>query len=288
MPQIQAPMLAQSFDPDKCKFPLAATPKLDGIRCLKVNGEFLSRSFKKIRNTHIYGILQSLNLPDGVDGELIVGNSFNETSSAVMSIKGEPNFTYYIFDYVDSVEDYILPYLKRVEQLVLRTPNSPYISLVLPEIVYDLQDLYSYKESLSSEYEGVILRDPESLYEFKRSKALLKVKDFIDDEATIIGFIEKMSNKNPQQFDNFGYSKRSASKEGLVGTNTLGSILVKDSKGREFKIGSGFDDRLRLEIWKNQDNLLGKLVKFKYMTHGTKSLPRHPIFLGFRHPEDLS
>ena len=38
--------------------------------------------------------------------------------------------------------------------------------------------------------EGVMLRQPEALYENKRSKNLQKVKTFHDDEAEIIGYTE--------------------------------------------------------------------------------------------------
>ena len=33
-----------------------------------------------------------------------------------------------------------------------------------------------------------MLRDPESFYENRRSKSLLKVKTFYDDEATVLGY----------------------------------------------------------------------------------------------------
>ena len=281
---IKAPMLAQNFVPDKHKFPLAATPKIDGIRCLKIDGKFLSRSFKPIRNKYICTTLESLDLPDGVDGELVVKNNFHLTTSGVMSVDGEPDFKYCVFDYVYSES---ATYIQRIEQLCLYAPTSPHIEIILPEILYSLEDLYSYKDTLPDYYEGVILRDPDSLYECKRSKNLLKVKDFFDAEATVIGFAEKMTNQNPQQLDNFGHKKRSASKQGLVGAQTLGSLVVQDDLGREFKIGSGLDDAMRKEIWSNQSKYLGSLVKYKYMAHGVKSLPRHPIFLGFRDPSDL-
>lgn len=43
------------------------------------------------------------------------------------------------------------------------------------------------KKVLEKEGEGLMLRVPDSLYERKRSNTLLKVKVFLDEEATIIG-----------------------------------------------------------------------------------------------------
>jgi DNA ligase-1 len=38
------------------------------------------------------------------------------------------------------------------------------------------------------EGEGLMLRDPDSLYENRRSSSLLKVKTFYDDEAEVLGY----------------------------------------------------------------------------------------------------
>jgi DNA ligase-1 len=38
------------------------------------------------------------------------------------------------------------------------------------------------------EGEGLMLRDPDSKYENRRSKSLLKVKTFHDDEAEVLGY----------------------------------------------------------------------------------------------------
>ncbi len=42
--------------------------------------------------------------------------------------------------------------------------------------------------------EGIMLRVPEAGYEHKRSKNLLKVKVFLDEEATIVGYQEGKGN----------------------------------------------------------------------------------------------
>ena len=60
------PMLAATVaDRSKLRFPYLASPKLDGIRCLVLNGEVLSRSFKPIRNRFIQVQLKRLPDTDG-------------------------------------------------------------------------------------------------------------------------------------------------------------------------------------------------------------------------------
>ena len=40
------------------------------------------------------------------------------------------------------------------------------------------------------------------------------------------------------------------------------------------------------ELWNN--NPIGKIIKYKYFPVGQKDKPRFPIFLSFRHPNDIS
>ena len=70
MSLITKPLLAVAADLEKIEFPVWATPKIDGIRCLKINGQVVSRNFKPIPNHHIRTTLEQI-LPDGIDGEII-------------------------------------------------------------------------------------------------------------------------------------------------------------------------------------------------------------------------
>lgn len=105
---IKKPLLAGKFDPEHPNYPYIATPKIDGIRFIMVNGVALSRSFKPIRNNHVQSLLQK-HLPDGIDGELTSGNNFQDSTSAIMRIDGEPEFKVWIFDYVNPNNEHILP-----------------------------------------------------------------------------------------------------------------------------------------------------------------------------------
>jgi len=289
--KIQKPLLAGKFDSEKAKFPYAATPKIDGIRFLMVGGAALTRSFKPIRNEYLQKILSS-NLPDGIDGELTSGSTFQECSS-IMRIKGEPDFKVWIFDFVNPKGE-VKPYKERMDELrKFENFNIPSYEILFPTIVSNQEQIdHLMINNLNAGYEGLMLRDPNGIYKFGRSSVkeniLLKIKEFMDDEAEIIAFREKMVNTNEGLKDNFGRTKRSSCQDGLKPSGTLGGFILRNSEGLEFSCGSGLNDALRDEIWKNQSKYLGKLVKYKYMSKGIKDLPRHPVFIGFRDETDLS
>ena len=98
---ITKPMLAGKCEQmTNLQFPVLATPKLDGIRCLKIGGRALTRSFKPISNRFTREWIEA-NLPDGLDGELMVAHaSFNETAGHIGRHDGEPDFRFHIFDFV--------------------------------------------------------------------------------------------------------------------------------------------------------------------------------------------
>jgi DNA ligase-1 len=285
------PMLACEFNKSKAKYPYLATPKIDGIRCLIRDGKAVSRSLKPIRNKYISECLS--NLPDGLDGELTSGDSFQSSTSSIMSVDGQPDFTYWVFDFVDDPQ---VSYTDRVNRLISYAESNKlpdFVRVLVPVLIITELDLENYTNFvLIQGYEGVILRSLNSPYKFGRSTVkenyLLKVKTFVDSEAIITGFQEKLANNNPQEINALGYSERSSCKNNLVQTGTLGSLLVKDKvSGVSFKIGTGFDDELRQHIWDNQSQFMNFIVKYKYMPHGEKDKPRHPTFLGFRDKDDL-
>ena len=44
---------------------------------------------------------------------------------------------------------------------------------------------------------------------------------------------------------------------------------------------------MRMEIWSNQEKYLNQIIKYKYFSVGVKDKPRHPVFQGFRHLDDM-
>jgi DNA ligase-1 len=281
---IQKPMLAVAIeDVNQLKYPLMCSPKLDGIRCLIVNGRPLSRKFKDIPNKHIRESLQRDLQGLTLDGELMLdGKPFNEISSAVMSEDGKPDFSYRVFDYI-SVSDKE-PFQQRFQKLLeLKLPS--YCKVVEHAVIKSATELIEYEAScLAASYEGVMVRSLASPYKNGRSTLregfLLKLKQFSDSEA---------HNNNEATVDELGHTKRSTHKENMIPAGTLGAFVVRDvHTNMEFRVATGLDDVLRKQIWLNRDQYLNRLIKYKYQPSGMKDLPRFPVFIGFRDERDMS
>ena len=293
MNTITKPMLAGKCEqPEALNFPVLATPKLDGIRCLKIRGLALTRSFKPISNTFAREWIEA-NLPDGVDGELMLrGGTFNATTSAIGRESGEPDFVFHVFDYVS--EDTDVPYACRMQELA-RLPEWEHVAKVLPVEIKNAEELAAFEERcLAERYEGVMVRDPAGPYKCGRSTEreglLLKIKRFEDAEAEVLEAYEGMSNHNEAERDAFGRTKRSLSKAGMVGRGELGGFIVRVVEtGVEFRLGynhvvGGID---RVSLWERRETLAGKLVKFRHQPSGAKDAPRFPKFVGWREAWDL-
>lgn len=291
--QISKPMLAGKCEQmSNLRFPVLATPKLDGIRCLKIGGRALTRSFKPISNAFTREWIEA-NLPDGLDGELLVnGTTFSETAGHIGRHEGEPDFRFHVFDYVNEGVD--VPYACRMQELA-RLPEFERVQKVLPEEMRSLDQLAAYEERCIAEgYEGVMVRTPDSPYKCGRSTEregwLLKIKRFEDAEAIVLDTYEGLTNNNPAEKDAFGRTKRSSSMENKVGRGELGGFIVRHvGTNVEFRLGynhvlGGID---RVLLWQQRHTLPGKLIKFMHQPSGAKEAPRFPKFIGFREPWDL-
>lgn len=298
-------MLAETVDDvNSIKYPVMASPKLDGIRCLIVNGKALTRKFKPIPNNHIRTTLEKAFKvwTCWFDGELMIpGATFNETQSAIMAVEGKPTFEYHIFDKASEITGegfenryyYLTGWFDR--HSYSKTIIAKYCRRVPHHVICSAEELLELEaEYLSEGYEGLMVRSLGGPYKCGRSTKkegyLLKLKRFADSEAKIIGFEEKMHNNNSKEVNELGLTKRSSKKENLVSSGQLGAFVVKDIvTGVEFSIGTGdgLTQEIRQEVWENQDKYLGKLVKYKYQPSGAKDKPRFPVWLGFRHEDDL-
>jgi DNA ligase-1 len=303
MVQIEQPMLSGKVqDIHKLTYPVMVSPKLDGIRCVIVNGRALSRNFKPIANLFIRKWLETyLSKMDGLDGELMVrGADFADVSSGVMRSSGEPDFYYNVFDWLrdDPTEPFHqrYDYLKDiVDNLSLNEPWKGRLVLVPHYVVMNPEELTAYEEKfLAAGYEGIMVRDIMGPYKFGRSSDeegyLLKLKRFVDSEAVVLSIEPQMRNDNEATEDALGRSKRSKVQSGLVATDKLGSFHVRDlTSGIEFDVGTGkgLTEERRKQFWRDRAHLIGKTIKYKSQPHGAKDAPRFPIWIGFRDPRDM-
>lgn len=284
------PMLATDAVFEKLRFPLLASPKLDGIRAVVRDGVVFSRSNKPIPNKYVQ-MLFSHNTY--LDGELIVGDPtsktvYNDTVSGVMSADGEPHVRFYAFDHLGP-EAYNVR--RRRLKSYIDEIGPVRVQLHEQETIGSLDELFEYEQTCLTEgYEGLILRDPQSPYKQGRSTVnegyLLKLKRMKTDEAVIVGFIEREHNGNVAAINELGQTKRSSHKANKSGRGDLGALICRLGDV-EFNIGTGFTDTERAAIWANKDKYLGKLVSFNHFPIGSYDKPRHPSFKGLRNPIDL-
>lgn len=273
------------------KYPVLASPKYDGIRCLIIDGEPMSRKLLAIPNRHIRKVIKAANLP-ALDGELIVKGTFQAVTSAVMSEDGKPDFEYHVFD---TFLDPKVPFTARIEAVAefVRAAKLPWLKVVTHATLYSADDLVRYEATCVDEkgFEGVMLRSPDGPYKFGRSTEreayLLKVKRFTQEEAEVIGFEELETNLNAATTDNLGHTKRSSAKAGKKGVGALGSFIVKNAHGI-FNVGTGMDAKQRADYWQRREALLGEFITFKYNKAGMKDVPRFPVFIAIRDKRDMS
>lgn len=283
----------------EAQLPLLGSPKLDGIRCLvhPLHGA-VSRRFKPIPNDYIRETLKEF-CPTGMDGELVTYDvdgtvkDFNEIQGDVMRKEGRPQFRFLIFD---DFSDSEMPFALRISDAETKTLNAGCSKLRFIEhhMVKTMEELNEFtQQCLDLQYEGAMFRSPTGVYKEGRSTVkqcwLIKRKAFEDAEGVIVGIEELMINNAPEKRDAAGGTDRSTAKEHLVRGNTMGALSLMTKWG-ELRVGSGFSDEQRKELWDTRNDigkrLFGKVVTFTYQPFGMGEKPRFPTFKGFRHLDD--
>jgi DNA ligase-1 len=277
-----------------------ASYKLDGIRATVMNGQLISRSGKLIRSQRAQELFAIPQL-EGVDGELIIGlptgnDVFKRTVSGIMTTDASVIPWFHAFDIVRNEmtfeERQKFLYDKARDAKVLYHTSFRLVPVEQFRIEC-LPDLISLEQAaVEKGYEGLIVRSPTSNYKFGRSTekegGMGKLKRWEDAEGVVTGFEEMLHNDNPATVDARGYQVRSSHKENKSGLAMMGRVIINDLKyGWEVRVGSGFNHDERREIWMNPQNYMGRILKYKFLPHGTDKVARHPVFVGWRHKEDM-
>jgi DNA ligase-1 len=244
--------------------------KIDGARCIAIvdnNGDttFYSRTGKEFDTLGVVrNGIKNLGVADVVfDGELcLVDEDGNEDFQGVMKqLKKKdhtiPNPSFKIFDMITHDEFYSKkgeknrPYSIRYNNLreVMRDNSCTCLSVLGQELIKD-DDHFAEWTKRGNDYgwEGVMLRADEP-YKGKRSKDLLKVKKFFDDEYEVID----------TEMGPFRYVKNNAECE-----ETMLSCVTIKHKDHLVRVGSGFTIEQRQEFYKNPSNILGKIIQVQY------------------------
>ena len=265
----------------------ALTKKIDGGRIIAIreNGEvsFYTRAGQKYEGLVDLAAELFTTFPDGIvlDGEITLlanplGLSSKDQYKQTMKITrkdGEKHGVKMLVFDILTVEEFKTQtcehtYDERRNLLegLFGTTKRTYFEL-LP-VLYrgkDTTEITKYLEELTSAgEEGVMINICDALYEFKRTTNLLKVKKMNTLDLEIVGVEEG---------------------EGRL-AGTLGAIHVRYRDGNIVKVGSGFSDWHRNEIWQNQIYYIGKIVEIQYFEEtkndkGGVSL-RFPIFKDIR------
>ena len=288
-PQVQLALAKE----DRAEFELSYySRKFDGKRQWIKNKIPYSRSNKQCSIPPIKHILDQLDLLPlfvhscVLDGECLYFENGVENFQKGISLcqkdnrtEGCENICYVIFDIIPK-EQFMakIPYVEfkteyeHLLELVDETKESPCYSLLptaAPNIFVARQDTDMSKLAqlmTENNWEGLMCRDGNSPYEYKRTNKLLKIKQMHDTEVVLTSMEE-------------GTGKHAG---------RLGAFHA-NYKGYDLKIGSGFTDEQREEYWNNKDLYIGKTVKVQYFEEttnqqGEESL-RFPVFLCFRNPD---
>lgn len=299
------PMLAPSKpvsaeQVDLSRGPVWISPKLDGVRNLQMNSVSKSRKLIDFPNKYTQRLFADP-LLDGLDGELLVGNptapnAIQATTSGVMSINGTPDVRYYLFDCWDSPNEGFLVRKAYVRRKFMAAKRRGFPVVLVPQILCHTQEEVSFVigENYERGFEGSMIRSYDDPYKYNRCTEkqgwLLKVKEFRDSEAIILGFEEMQNNNNEATVDELGLTKRSTHKANKVAAGTLGKMFGKDiHTGVDVVIGPGKMTAAEKHfVWNNQKQFLNKISKYRYSPYGVKDLPRFPRHIVWRDPMDIS
>lgn len=231
--------------------------KLDGIRGRWTGKEMLTKGGNKI-NIPQYFINNFPPFP--LDGEIWGGRqTFEKTSSIIKTSsydKGWDKLQYGIFDAPE--QDVIIEdRLEKAKKWFAAHPSE--YAFIIPQ--HKLSNKEELAEKLSEIErlggEGIIVVKRGSIYTNGRSVDILKVKNFEDAEAIVIGYTP---GKGKHQ-------------------GKMGSLIVELVKDRKivFKIGTGFSDDVR-----ESPPPIGAMVTFKYTGNYISGIPKFPSYVRVR------
>jgi DNA ligase-1 len=248
-------LLAESWDNALDLAGWWMSEKLDGVRAYWDGQQFLSRQGNLYHAPDWF----AEGLPDvPLDGELWIDRkAFQRTVSIVRRQDKSDHWKsvrFLVFDAPAAGG----PFEERIDFLKegIRDWDNSFLLLhehALCRDIGHLREELARVEALGGE--GLMLRQPGSMYTAGRSATLLKVKRFHDAEAEVIGH---EPGKGRHQ-------------------GRLGALSVRLPSGKEFSVGTGLSDRQR-----ENPPPLGSVIQFRYQELSDAGVPRFPSYVGLR------
>lgn len=281
--------------------------KLDGARLLtildvtKTKARQFTRNGKENKNfPHILAAFEQVKhlFPKNwcFDGEIMSPTNFNHLMTTLnrKSAKATTDFFYALFDTfphdeyatgtVTKTQRERHEFLLKLEDTLNDVSNGAI--RVIPKITVDLDTPEGFKQftdfniaALKAKYEGIMVKDPNGVYETKRGKAWLKFKPIIEVTLKIKEFIDG-EGKNAATFGSLRC-------EGF-------DIDPESSDTKHIIVDvSGFTDADRKMIWAKRAKMIGRLVEVRAdcFTQDRDAIGtdvyslRFPRFKGFRDTE---
>ena len=248
------PMLAVKADLSKLEYPVFVQPKADGMRCFGTSSKKMSRKNKEIETLdHID--LTFLSLDEQLDGEVYAhGQTFQDNMKLIK--KYREGLTEAVKYHVYDLPSHPGVFSERYDALLRLTINRDNI---IPMPTYTVQnegELLQYHDKfLRKGYEGTMIRTNSTSYEFnKRSKSLMKLKDFIDEAYEIIDVVP--SDRIPEQ----------------------GVVVCRMDDGQIFNCGMKMSHKERELALINKQDFIGKTAEVRFFEFSDKGIPRFPVF----------
>ncbi len=196
--------------------------------------------------------------PESLDGELWIGRGQYEKVSAVVRKMtphdGWKQVRLMVFDLPQHEEGFTRR-LQSMQQLVEQA-GSPYLAVIRQYRVADNGELMQRLQSvIDAGGEGLMLHRATALYRHGRSNDLLKLKQFSDAEATVIGY-------RPGK--------------GMFAGMT-GSLKLRNDDGVVFYVGSGLTMEQRTD-----PPPISSRITYRYQGFTKNGVPRFAVFLRVR------
>lgn len=255
--------------------------KLDGNRCLaRIVDEqvhFHSRGGKLFLHlNHIRDEIRMLLRHHShliLDGELYTNALPSHIISGICRSKNNPHpqeskLQFWIFDIIDP-SNIDLPFEQRLtilNELFSGFHRSSILQKVESEKINQKDEIIpKHNQYVSEGYEGIILRDPNGVYQCgKRSAQLQKYKSFLDDEYKIVG-----------------YRESKGSEKGAV------IWICQTTTQQQFDVRPKGTIEYRRELYKNADKFIGKLLTVRCQEITEYGIPRNPVGVGIRGKWDM-